>query len=299
VVVKAPDLPVVGTSPVVRTPTPPGISPAVVWHELECGSYRADLPLWRELAERCDGPILDVGAGTGRVTLELARAGRRVTALERDPALLARLRERADDLHERADGLQIEAVCADARDFVLARRDFALCVVPMQTLQLLGGAAGRGAFLRRAHAHLRPRGLLACALVTELDPFDVAHGSPGPSPETARVGEELYVNRAMRVGVRAHEIVLEYERVVLGPDVDVNAHAKDTADAPTPRRADGRAGDTPGACAPRRVIVTLDRVSVAQLEREAHTAAGFRPEPARSIAPTAEHAGSEVAVLRA
>jgi SAM-dependent methyltransferase len=277
-----------------------------VWHDLEC-AYRADLPLWRELAGRVanggggsggiagdgrgEAPILDVGAGTGRVALELARAGHRVTALDGDPDLLAALRERATDL-------EIETVCADARTFALARRDFALCLVPMQTLQLLGGAAGRGAFLRRAHAHLRPGGLLACAIVTELDPFDVAPGSPGPAPETERVGENLYVSRAMRVGVRAHEIVLEYERVVLGPGVDANAHAEDTADAPTPQRADGRTGDTPGASKPQRVAVTLDRVGVPQLEREAY-AAGFRPEPPRAIAPTDEHVGSEVAMLRA
>ena len=42
----------------------------VVWHDLECGAYRADLPLWRELAERCSlgpgpRPHLDVGAGAG------------------------------------------------------------------------------------------------------------------------------------------------------------------------------------------------------------------------------------------
>ena len=60
----------------------PGPPAEVVWHDLECGSYRADLPLWRDLAERHGDPILDVGAGTGRVSLDLAQAGHRVTALD-------------------------------------------------------------------------------------------------------------------------------------------------------------------------------------------------------------------------
>src|SRR5262249_55065568 len=83
----------------------------VVWHDLECGSYRADLPLWRELAERSGRQgILEVGAGTGRVALELSGAGHRVTALDHDPHLLCALRERAR-------GGDIETVCADARTF--------------------------------------------------------------------------------------------------------------------------------------------------------------------------------------
>ena len=50
----------------------------VIWHDLECGGYRADLPLWRELAEHEGSPVLDVGAGTGRVALDLARRGHEV-----------------------------------------------------------------------------------------------------------------------------------------------------------------------------------------------------------------------------
>ena len=47
----------------------------VVWHDLECSGYDEDLPLWHALAAETGGPVLDVGAGTGRVSLELADAG--------------------------------------------------------------------------------------------------------------------------------------------------------------------------------------------------------------------------------
>ena len=99
-----------------------GSDPAVVWHDVECGSYRADLPLWRMLAGQQGDPILDVGAGTGRVTLELARAGWAVTALDSDARLLA-------ELERRAAGLPVTTAVADARRFELDRR-FALIVVP-------------------------------------------------------------------------------------------------------------------------------------------------------------------------
>src|SRR3954453_15129411 len=54
----------------------------VLWHDLECSSSAGALPLWRELAAAAPaGPILDVGAGTGRVALDLAARGPRVVAL--------------------------------------------------------------------------------------------------------------------------------------------------------------------------------------------------------------------------
>ncbi|MEO8688852.1 MAG: class I SAM-dependent methyltransferase, partial [Solirubrobacteraceae bacterium] len=87
----------------------------VIWHDIECGGYAADLPLWRELAAAEAGPVLDVGAGAGRVALELARHGHAVTALDRDAALLAELEARAG-----AAGLELRAEVADAAGFELA-----------------------------------------------------------------------------------------------------------------------------------------------------------------------------------
>src|SRR5690242_16623567 len=106
----------------------------VLWHDLECGSYREDKPFWRSLAARQGGPILDIGAGTGRIAIDLCRQGHSVTALDSDAELLA-------ELARRADGCALDTVRADARDFELGRR-FPLCVVPMQTIQLLGGRDG-------------------------------------------------------------------------------------------------------------------------------------------------------------
>jgi SAM-dependent methyltransferase len=259
----------------------------VVWHDLECGAYRADLSLWRELAEQSrDGDrrarVLDVGAGTGRVTLDLARAGHDVTALDLDPELLGALRQRvadrreewAPDPHgERTAGPRIETVCADARSFELDRRDFDLCLVPMQTLQLLHGSAERVAFLRCARAHLRPGGLVSCAIAVALDPFDCATGDTGPTPETTWIGETLYASRATRVSVSVLErtVVIERERRIVRPAVEPEIE---------------------------RNLVELDHVAMLDLEREA-IATGLQPVPRQEIAPTDEHVGSTVAMFRA
>lgn len=245
---------------------------AVAWHDLECGAYGVDLPLWLSLAERLDGPILDVGAGTGRVTLALARAGHSVTAVDREPALL-------DALGERAAGLAVRTVCADARSLALERRGYALCVMPMQTIQLLAGVEGRVAFLRGAREHVRPGGLVACAILGELEPFDCSDARIGPAAERARVGELEYVSRAIRVAESRRAVTIERERLIL--------------DRGPAAREQGRAREL----LRERDAIELDRVGVARIERDARTA-GLRPEAALTISATDEHVGSTVVMLR-
>jgi SAM-dependent methyltransferase len=155
-----------------------------LWHDLECGDYREDLQFWRALAAETGGPVLDIGAGTGRVTVDLAAAGFDVVALDVEPALLAALSHRAT----------VETVVADACTFELHRR-FGLIIAPMQTLQLLDD---RAAFMRRALAHLRPGGLLAAAVADAMDSFDDVHELP-PPPQALDIGGTRYASQLLAV----------------------------------------------------------------------------------------------------
>ncbi len=236
---------------------------SVVWHDIECGPYREDLPLWHELADRGGGEILDIGAGTGRVTLSLARAGHKVTALEQDQELLAELRRRAD-------GLPVETVLGDARDFTL-ERSFALCLVPMQTIQLFGGAAGRGAFLRCARRHLGAGRMLAVAIAEELHPFVPAAGIPLPLPDIQELDGTVYSSQPTAVRAHAGGYRLERRREVV---------------------------DTAGSHSVSDDAVDLDRLSAEELEAEGE-AAGLRPAGRASIPETPEYSSSTVVILRA
>jgi len=235
-------------------------SPLVVWHDVECGRYDADLPLWRELAAAQGDPVLDVGAGTGRVALDLARAGHRVVALDREPELLAELEARAGDL-------PVTTVAADAAGFRLDAA-FPLIVVPMQTIQLLPGRAG---FLAAAAAHLAPDGLLAIAITAVIEDFDGAQEGVLPAPDVGSVGGYRFASQPTAVRALAAATRIERVRRTFGPD---------------------------GAVAQEADVIELARVSVAALEAEGR-AAGLTPEAARIIDPTADHVGSEVVLLRA
>jgi SAM-dependent methyltransferase len=239
-----------------------GMNLDAVWHDLECGAYREDLALWGELADRTGGPVLDVGAGTGRVTLELAAQGVEVVALDVDAPLLAALAVRAA-------GLPVETVVADARDFALGRR-FALVLVPMQTLQLFGGAAGRMAFLRSALDHLEPGGLLAAAVADAMDCFDEEHDMP-PPPDAREILGVRYSSRLL-------EVVDDRGRAAIHRRREIT-HAHDRREA-------------------QDVVVHLERVSADEVATEA-CRLGFVAEPHRYIPETELYLGSTVAVLRA
>jgi SAM-dependent methyltransferase len=230
---------------------------AVVWHDVECGSYTADLALWEELAAAAGGPVLDVGAGTGRVALHLARAGFSVTALDVDGELLAELERRAGDA-----GLDIPTVVADAADFDVS--GFALVAVPMQTIQLLPDRAGFFASARRA---LAPRGLVALAIATDLETFEGRHL---PDPDVLLHRGTRFVSQPTAVREVPGATRIERVRQTIGPD---------------------------GERSSARDAIELAALSVAALEAEG-VAAGLRPERARTIAPTEEHVGSEVVLLR-
>jgi SAM-dependent methyltransferase len=232
----------------------------VLWHDLECGTYAEDLPLWHALAANAGGPVLDVGAGTGRVALALARVGFEVVALDSDEALLAALRERAI-------GLALETTLADARTFALDRR-FGLVLAPMQTVQLLGGADGRAAFLRCAAAHLAPGGVLACALADAMEGFDAAHTEP-PLPDLLERDGWIFASQPTAVRLDADGTTIERIRQTVAPDGT--------------RTAEGDA-------------VRLDRLDGDAFEAEG-IAAGLHAAGRRFVEMTEEHVGSEVVLL--
>jgi SAM-dependent methyltransferase len=235
-----------------------------LWHDLECGGYGEDLPLWRALAQESRGWVLEIGAGTGRVSLDLAAGGVPVVALDTDPALLDALAHRAA-----ARRLRVETVVADAREFALGRR-FSLVLVPMQTLQLLGGPCGRAAFLDRAFGHLHSGGLLACALADPMECFDEEH--PMPPPASGRdIAGVRYLSRLLAVTDEGGRAAIHRCREIIA---------------------------TQERCERRHVTLAMDRVSAEEAAAEAlHI--GFAQERHRSVPETDEYLGSTVVVLRA
>jgi SAM-dependent methyltransferase len=183
------------------------MSATAIWHDVECGSYEADLSLWEELAERHGGPVLELGCGTGRVALHLARRGHRVIGLDRDAALLTALASRGK-------GLPLSALEADARAFEL-EAPVSLALAPTHLLQLLADSGERAECLRCIAAGLRPGGLLAAAIIEAMPEPD---GAPPPLPDVREVDGWVYSSLAVEAAVGPGEIIVRRLRQLVSPE---------------------------------------------------------------------------------
>jgi SAM-dependent methyltransferase len=236
---------------------------AVIWHDVECGGYSADLPLWRELARDAGGPILDLGAGTGRVALDLAAAGHDVTALDADPVLLGELAGRA-----RERDLEVRCVVADARSLGSVGR-FLLVLAPMQFMQIMGGESARGALLKGVVSCLAPGGAFAAA-ISDLDEAIAAEDAAPPLPDVGEREGWIYSSLPLDVRPEPGGVAVEWLRQIVSPA---------------------------GELTERRHTQALDALTPDQLAREA-AANGLRPQARYEIPHTNDYIGSEVVVCR-
>ena len=126
------------------------------FYDLDFGDLDADLPMFQQFAVRCGSPILELGCGTGRVLLPLARQGFQVTGVDISPEMLdlARHRIAAESLAER-----VTLVQQDMRELDLDDR-FNLAFAAVNTFMHMHSTDDQLAALGRIRHHLNPGGLL-------------------------------------------------------------------------------------------------------------------------------------------
>jgi SAM-dependent methyltransferase len=130
------------------------------YYDLDLEGGPSDVKRYLALAEAEDGPVLELMAGTGRLAIPLAMAGHAVTAVDLEPAMLARAEAawaRSRDGATAGGSLSFEL--GDLLDIDLGAR-FALVFIALNSLVLLGTRERQAAGLRAAARHLRPGGLL-------------------------------------------------------------------------------------------------------------------------------------------
>lgn len=123
------------------------------------GGFREDTGLWLSFAGRTDRPVLEVGCGTGRIALELARAGHQVTGIDPSPAMLAIARRKAED-----DAIDVELIVGRVLELALEPERYGLVLLPLDVFLYCATGEEQVGTLRALGGSLVFNGLLAIDL---------------------------------------------------------------------------------------------------------------------------------------
>jgi SAM-dependent methyltransferase len=171
--------------------------PIARFYDLFYGERDDDVHMYQDFALAADGPILELGCGTGRVLIPLALEGYHVTGLELSEAMLATARARAETA--RVDE-QVSLIQGDMRDFEIPVR-FALAFIPINTFMHCYDTQQQLSCLRCIHRHLQPGGQLVVDVfhpdlqtLLESDGRLVSEGTV-LEPETGHTIHRFYTRR--------------------------------------------------------------------------------------------------------
>lgn len=119
-------------------------------YDLENKDFEPDGSFYQALAQKLGGTVLEIGCGTGRITIPMARQGIDITGLDVVPAMIQCAQTKAQDL-------PIQWVIADARDFSIGRL-FQLIFESGSAFQHMLTRVDQEKFLARVREHLEPEG---------------------------------------------------------------------------------------------------------------------------------------------
>src|SRR6185503_838816 len=136
---------------------------------------RRDVAFWRRIASRAPGPVLELGCGTGRVTIPLARAGVEIVGVDRSAPMLERARKRArGGTRKGARGgtpkgvACVRLVRADIRTLPFGGGSFPTVIAPYGILQSLTRPRDLTAALDSVARVIAPGGTFGIDLVPDV-----------------------------------------------------------------------------------------------------------------------------------
>jgi ubiquinone/menaquinone biosynthesis C-methylase UbiE len=137
-------------------------------YDLECRDLVSeDIPFYMDYAKTLGGEVLELGCGTGRVSLALARQGIPVTCLDLSEQMLEIFREKLEVEPALRDKTTL--VHGNMADFRFDKK-FALVIAPFRAFQALTNDDDIASALRCIRAHLADNGVF---IVNVFKPFAV------------------------------------------------------------------------------------------------------------------------------
>jgi SAM-dependent methyltransferase len=172
---------------------------------------RRDVPFWRTVARGARGLVLELGCGTGRIAVPLARAGATLVGIDRSESMLARARRRVARARLRR---RVRLIRGDIRRLPFPAASFAAVLAPYGVLQSLLRERDLAAALVDVHDVLEPGGTFGLELVADLPAWEEYRrrvslkgwrGRPGGASVT--LVETVRQDRARRLTIFDQEFI--------------------------------------------------------------------------------------------
>ncbi len=116
-----------------------------------------DIGFYIDYANKLNGKVLELGCGTGRITIPLARAGHKIWGLDVSEPMLNVFREKAKN-ENKTTNEKLRILNGDMRNFLLDEK-FKLIFIPFRTFQSLITEEEQKNCLKCTHEHLADDGL--------------------------------------------------------------------------------------------------------------------------------------------
>jgi ubiquinone/menaquinone biosynthesis C-methylase UbiE len=129
---------------------------------------RRDVPFWQRLASQARGSVMELGCGTGRVSIPLARAGIHLVGVDRSEPMLARARQRITKSPKRQLAKSPRLVRCDIRQLPFGDQTFPMVIAPYGILQSLIRPRDLTATLASVARVIAPGGTFGIDLVPDV-----------------------------------------------------------------------------------------------------------------------------------
>jgi len=172
-------------------------------HGSKTPCVQGDLDFYARAAARAEGPVLEIGSGTGRVAWGLAERGHKVTGLEISPAMIRQAGRKSMSQGRTATSTAPTFVQGDMRDFRLGTR-YGLIIAPFRTFHVLLTPEDQLAALHAMRGHLAPGGTVILHL---FDPRIDDLSSFRKPPQEERRGRDAETGRT--ITARLEDVLID------------------------------------------------------------------------------------------
>jgi ubiquinone/menaquinone biosynthesis C-methylase UbiE len=171
---------------------------------------KRDVAFWTRMASRVDGPVLELGCGTGRVAIPVGKSGATVIGIDRAASMLARGRIR---VRRARVSSRVKLVRGDIRHLPFPDRTFPLVMAPYGILQSLLDEKLLSATLKEVQRVLSKKGTFGLELVADLPAWEEYSKRTSLTSKRGPNGKPIALIESVKQDRRKHITRFEQEFV--------------------------------------------------------------------------------------